>query len=164
MKKHLVSPLSFGLVAAVFAAVVVSVVNGGSRAEKIDHYHKAREVVATMFPDGRITEVKAERRIVELVEVAVIVDGVEKEILLTTTGEVLEFEQEVSLQDLPAAAREAIEEIGRKRKIEEIERRETFCELKWVPLESPRVDYTAEFRMRGKDKEVTVSGTGQVSE
>jgi hypothetical protein len=122
----------------------------------------ARTAVADMFPGGRIVEIESERRVIHLYEVSVRVDGAERELLLTGDGRVLEVEHEIDPRTAPEPVKNTLKRLSRSARLAEVEKIEVHGELRVVALDQPRVEYEAEFRVRGREQEVRLSEAGKV--
>lgn len=89
------------------------------------------------------------------------------EIALTEDGSVVDRETAVRLEDVPAAAAEAIRKGATGAKIKQVAKGEIRAELKdgqIIKLASPRYVYEAELEKGGQRAEIEVSSEGQVIE
>lgn len=85
-------------------------------------------------------------------EVEMKVNGHGKDISMDATGAVIEIEEEVALEDVPGAARAAIEKAAGGGQVTMVER----------VSRGKRTAYEAHFRRNGKRSEVSVSDDGRV--
>lgn len=122
-----------------------------------------QEAVARLFPEGRVVDTEIERRVISLLEVSVMVGGEKKEVLFADDGTVISIEREVDADSLPPAVKASLREMSRKAKLTEVERNEIHAEIRWVRLASPRTEYEAEFRVKGRKHEVALREDGKIA-
>ncbi len=118
------------------------------------------QTIRKTFPNAQIGSIEYERRVVRLIEVTLIEDGQECDLAISEDGTILSITHEIDPDDLPQAARGALQEIVGEAKIEEAEKVKIFGELLVAPLASPRIVYEAEFREGGRECKAVVSGDG----
>jgi len=121
----------------------------------------AIDAVENLLPGSEIDEIEYERRIIQLYDITVHVDGRVVEVSVTDDGTVLNIEEEVGMDQLPEAVARKLKELAQKGKLTEIERVEWHGELKATPLDQPRVEYEAELRIAGKEHLVRLTETGE---
>ena len=98
---------------------------------------------------GLSTEVEHGKTIYE---VELTVNGHGKDVSMDATGAVIEVEEEVALDSIPAAARAAIEKAAGSGQVRKVER----------VTGGTQVAYEAHLRKEGKRSEVRVSGDGRL--
>lgn len=120
-----------------------------------------KQAVAKILPGGQINEMELERRTVQLYEVSVATGGRQHEITITADGTVLEMEEKIESGKTPEAVMKKLRDLAGDAKLKEIERIEVRDELKVVPLGTPRVEYEAEYGVKGKERHIRLSEDGK---
>ncbi len=121
----------------------------------------AINAVEKLLPGGEIEEIEFERRIFQLYDITVRVDGRVVEVSVTDDGTVLNLEEEVGVDRLPDAVARKLKELSLNGKLTEVERVEWHGELKATPLDKPRVEYEAELKIAGRERLVRLTEDGE---
>lgn len=122
----------------------------------------AQDTFMAAYPDMRVKDVKEVRRIARLYEVTVMTPQGEREVTLTSDGVLLDVEYLVDPKRAPAAVQDAIGRVTGDSKLEELELVEIHAEFVPMALDSPRVEYEAEFVKDKAERLVRLSESGEV--
>jgi hypothetical protein len=154
--------LSIGLVTGmIVGAAMVSITRGGPSAAPKKLPAAVEQAVMKEHPSAKIRHFEVERRALRFYEVEVQVDGRSREILVASDGTLIESEESIKPDAAPAPISEALKKLS-KSGVSELERIEVRAETRQAKLDTPRVEYEAEVRDKGKTREVRLSEDGRV--
>lgn len=118
--------------------------------------------IKQLLPGGRIEEIEFERRIIQLYDITVVIEGRAVEVTVMDDGTVLNLEQEIDPDSLPDPVAMKLKELKGEGRLTEVERVELHGEIRAVSLEHTVVEYEAELRIGGRERLVRLSGDGLV--
>lgn len=116
--------------------------------------------IQSLFPEGKIEEAEKDSEGIMLYEVEVEQGDAEYELSIAPDGTLVEEEQEIDVDALPEAVKQAI--AGAK--VEEATMETTYYVVTLTKLETPKVSYEVELKKNGKEMEIEFAADGTVLE
>lgn len=121
-----------------------------------------RTAVRKAFPGAKIDEINRERRIIQYFEVAIEIDGRERDVLVADDGTILALEHEIEVRALPESVRTTVARIAGRARLEEAEQRQVLAAYRPQRLAEPKIEFEVKLRERGRVRELIVGDDGQV--
>ncbi len=122
----------------------------------------ARTAIQKAFPGARIHHVEKEKKAITLYEAKLVKGDAKMEVEVSADGTIVEVEQHVTKDELPAPVAAALAKVAGDAQIKEIEREEIHAVLKLVKLKKPAIVFEAEFLKDGKTIEVKINSDGKI--
>jgi hypothetical protein len=151
-----------GIIVLLIVLAAAAAQAGKDKCGKLPDAVKA--VINAEYPGAEIEEVKAEKECIKVYEVELEMGEEEVELEISADGKIIEKETELSLSEVPAGVKAAIEGACEGGEIEEVTKEVTYWVVTLKKLETPKTTYEAEVVKDGKEIEIEVAADGTVIE
>ena len=121
-----------------------------------------KAVINAEYPGAEIEEAEVEKECVKIYEVELEIGKQDVELEISADGKIVEKEIELSLSEVPAGVKAAIEGACEGGEIEEVRKEVTYWVVTLKKLETPETTYEAEVVKDGKEMEIELAADGTV--
>ncbi|MGA2915024.1 MAG: PepSY-like domain-containing protein [Sedimentisphaerales bacterium] len=147
------------IVIVMVIAIVCAAVYAKKHDGKIELPKAVRAAIKALYPAGKVEKSEMKKKCLELYEVKLDDNGVEKEIMLDEEGTVVTVETKEKPDALPAAVEKAAASKG---KIVQAEKKIVHAKYKLVKLDAPVTKYEVKVEKKGKTIELKIADDGKI--